>query len=240
MKTASSGVIATLILNQGLTGDARGDRYSSVENLVGSNHNDVLTGALLSDSDLIGLGGDDLLYGGLGRNLIDGGDGRDVLVGDRGADTLLGGAGNDALDGGSDADLLDGGAGNDALRGGRGNDTFAFGDSGTDTILDYERGEKIDLSAFGIDASAVKIVKDKIFVDLQGSNDLTIVVHGAKVGMNDLVFAPAAGQATAALQTGASTSSFRQAGSDYALDQSGTDHGLSLSGLHHGSDYFWI
>jgi Ca2+-binding RTX toxin-like protein len=55
---------------------------------------------------------------------------------------LIGGTGNDSLDGGSDNDMLIGGLGNDTLIGGLGDDTFVWskGDTGTDTIMDFEIG----------------------------------------------------------------------------------------------------
>ena len=76
------------------SGDAAGDSYFSVENLLGSAFGDIL-------------GGD------AGNNRVDGGDGSDFLFGSGGTDTLAGGNGNDVLDGGADGDRLDGGSGVD-------------------------------------------------------------------------------------------------------------------------------
>ncbi|MBI4294534.1 MAG: heme peroxidase, partial [Betaproteobacteria bacterium] len=69
------------------TGGAGRDRLISVENLIGSAFDDVLTGNFAA-------------------NVIDGGAGNDTLNGGSGADTLVGGAGND---------LMIGGAGNDVF-----------------------------------------------------------------------------------------------------------------------------
>ncbi len=71
------------------------------------------------------------------------------LTGNGGTDTLLSGSGKDRLDGGKGNDWLDGGEGNDRLTGGDGRDIFHFeGDFGRDMVMDFARGDHIDLSAF--------------------------------------------------------------------------------------------
>ena len=170
-RTADSGVIATLILNRGLHGEAKGDKYTSIEGLEGSEFNDVLTGKLFGDSNVSGLGGNDVIYGGKGNNVLDGGAGSDAVIGDDGNDTL------------------NGGAGNDVLTGGRGSDTYVFQDAGADTILDYGRGEAIDLTGLEVLGVDVSRRGDKIFVDLVGDQDLTINVKGDRVRIEDIEFA---------------------------------------------------
>ncbi|OOV79688.1 calcium-binding protein, partial [Acinetobacter sp. ANC 5600] len=88
--------------------------------LVPTNDDDVLR-AYAVDSNISGLGGNDLIYGNVGN------------------DTLYGGVGNDQLYGGDGNDMLIGGDGNDTLNGGIGSDTYIFsiGD-GVDTINSYE------------------------------------------------------------------------------------------------------
>jgi VCBS repeat-containing protein len=76
------------------------------------------TVTLSMKADTIGLIGtthDDVLSGDNGNNTIDGGAGNDILIGGAGADTLIGGDGNDRLFGDSSDTLLDGGAGIDTL-----------------------------------------------------------------------------------------------------------------------------
>lgn len=72
------------------------------------------------------------------------------------ATILEGGKGNDQLYGGAGADTLTGGSGNDTLSGGAGADTFVWqaGDSGTDTVTDFQLGtDTLDLAALLGDAS---------------------------------------------------------------------------------------
>jgi serralysin len=65
--------------------DAKGDRYVSIETLVGSGFADTLTGND-GDNTLSGLAGSDRLSGGKGKDRLEGGAGRDTLVGGPGAD----------------------------------------------------------------------------------------------------------------------------------------------------------
>jgi Ca2+-binding RTX toxin-like protein len=93
---AATGVIASLADASINTGDAAGDTFTNIENLIGSSHADRLTGDA----------GDNTIDGGLGNDTIDGGAGNDTLIGGAGDDTLIGGAGADALIGGDGADTV--------------------------------------------------------------------------------------------------------------------------------------
>ena len=79
---------------------------TEIENLIGTNFADSLTG-----NDL--------------NNIIDAKDGNDSIFGGIGNDTLLGGDGND---------LLNGGAGNDSMVGGLGDDLYVVGAAGDLTV----------------------------------------------------------------------------------------------------------
>ncbi|MGH8382145.1 retention module-containing protein [Pseudomonas sp.] len=67
------------------TGGAGTDTLTGIENLIGSDYNDALTGD----------GNANLLKGGLGNDTLNAGGGNDVLAGGPGNNTLTGGTGND-------------------------------------------------------------------------------------------------------------------------------------------------
>ena len=146
-----------------------------IENLTGSDHDDVLAGDARPNR-LSGGSGNDIIYGGPGgdhknSDTISGGIGHDKLYGGRGDDKLYGGSGNDELRGGPDDDtlsggsgtdklyggdgddILDGGSGDDVLEGGDGRDIFRFSqDDGDDNIKGFDTsrrdGDRIDLTDF--------------------------------------------------------------------------------------------
>ena len=127
-------------------GNPQTGQVPDIEHLHGSAHNDTLAGDS-RDNTLLGRGGDDTLYGGPG-----GGD--DTLYGEAGDDALYGGQGNDTLYGNAGDDTLSGGPGDDTLFGGAGNDTFVFAPGhGDDTLPDFGRGDRLDLSGLdGLDS----------------------------------------------------------------------------------------
>ena len=89
--------------------------------------------------------------------------------------------GNDILLGGKGRDLLTGGEGSDQLSGGRGRDRFIYtsiadsrGSTATrDTITDFRRGDKIDLSDIDANATldgnqAFTFIKKQAFAGVSG------------------------------------------------------------------------
>ena len=116
--TSAAGIVASLTAGEGVGGDAEGDTYASIENLVGTEYADALAGNDDINS-LSGLAGDDFLDGGDGDDELWGGSGNDTLKGGGGADALKGGVGIDTASyyespEGVTAALGIGGAGGDA------------------------------------------------------------------------------------------------------------------------------
>lgn len=132
----------TVDLLGGSTGDADGDTLSTIENLHGSDHADVLTGDT-GPNTLSGEGGWDDLYGGGGNDVLIGGYGSDDLNGGDGNDLLSGGDGDDNLFGGGDADTLRGGSGVDTMVGDAGNDSL-YGEAGVETAGYWSCGSGTD------------------------------------------------------------------------------------------------
>ena len=94
-----------------------------IEDAIGSNFNDIITGNQKA-------------------NTLTGGSGNDNLNGGSGDDTLNGGLGNDRLVGGAGNDTFIGSIGNDVIRGGSGNDIFQINTgTGRSLIKDYSPGE---------------------------------------------------------------------------------------------------
>lgn len=84
---SDSGVTINLATGAASGGHATGDSLTQIENVIGTDYNDHLTG----DSQ---------------ANYLEGGYGNDILVGADGDDVLLGGAGADTIDGGSGWDTV--------------------------------------------------------------------------------------------------------------------------------------
>ncbi|MGK9232156.1 M10 family metallopeptidase C-terminal domain-containing protein [Inquilinus limosus] len=155
---SSVGVTVDLGIGRASGGEAGGDTFDSIENVVGSDHNDQLTGSSAANT-LQGGVGNDRLAGGGGADILDGGAGFDIArydnatagvtasllnpaanTGDAAGDTytsiedLIGSAFNDVLTGNSGSNYLVGWQGDDVLNGGGGADRLAGG-AGADTFV---------------------------------------------------------------------------------------------------------
>lgn len=156
--SAGASVSVDLSTGSGASGDAEGDSYVSIENVIGSDSADQLTGDDFANTLEGGLGGD-LLNGRGGADTLAGGAGHDDLSGGAGADVLMGEAGDDSLDGGTGEDTLTGGEGDDRLSGGDGNDNLSGGNHSDylsggygDDILNGDDGHDILSGDEGADA----------------------------------------------------------------------------------------
>ncbi|MEN8135789.1 MAG: VCBS domain-containing protein, partial [Thermodesulfobacteriota bacterium] len=88
----TTGVTVSLVSGLGSGGDATGDTYFNIDNLIGGTGIDFLTGD----------GNDNVLRGGGNTDTITGGAGTNTLYGGADSDTFIGGAGDDAFYGDND------------------------------------------------------------------------------------------------------------------------------------------
>lgn len=138
------GVRVVLFLGTGRYGDAEGDLFGSIEEIIGSQHQDEIFGDN-ADNRLYGLGDHDTLEGASGDDLLEGGGGNDKLYGQDGNDVLDGGEGQDRLFGGAGADVFLFRSNSDSVLG------------TPDEIVEFttDHGDKIDLSP--IDANVTSV-----------------------------------------------------------------------------------
>ena len=125
---SSAGVEVMLQFGTGTGGDAEGDTYVDVNEVVGSAYADViaLNGRVGAAH---GEGGDDRMFGLGGSDVMYGGTGNDTMRGGRDEDSLFGGDGNDEISAQGEGGLMSGDAGNDLLLGDSGNDIIYGGDN---------------------------------------------------------------------------------------------------------------
>jgi len=102
------------------------------------------------------------------------------------------GSGNDRLIGNDVGNRLDGGAGSDTYTGNGGSDVFVISQAGFgDTITDFQAGvDKLDLSAFHIDASHLSHSGNTLLVDINGDGhaDLAVLSQTGLIGTGDILF----------------------------------------------------
>ena len=121
-------------------GHAQGDPFSAVQiddgadTLLGLGGNDHIFGNAQTAVQG-GVDGGDLIDAGAGSDYVNGNAGDDTIQGGAGSDRLYGGAGDDVISGDDDTAILRGEAapGNDHLNGNKGNDTL-FGGFGNDDL----------------------------------------------------------------------------------------------------------
>jgi Ca2+-binding RTX toxin-like protein len=161
---SAKGVTVNLATGTATGGDAEGDTLTSIENLIGSNQKDHLTGDA-GDNKLYGLGGNDTLNGGSGM------------------DTLEGGANNDKLLGGADSDtfIFDVGFGIDTIKG------FDDTKSGTDQdVICFHQSVFTDFAAV---ENAMSQVGSSVFITIDSQNHIELTqTKLQQFGADDFLF----------------------------------------------------
>jgi Ca2+-binding RTX toxin-like protein len=132
------------------TGEAAGDRYSSIEGVQGTGFDDVLAGNNAANR-LWGLNGEDVLWG-------------------RG--------GNDVLLGGNDNDVLDGGLGADVLNGGAGIDTASYKSAMAGVTADLANSRSNTGEAAGDRFTRIENLDGSAFDDVLGGDGAANTLHG--------------------------------------------------------------
>ncbi|ODN72648.1 calcium-binding protein [Methylobrevis pamukkalensis] len=162
---ADAGVAVNLATGLGTAGEANGDLLVDIENIFGSDHDDVFIG----DS---------------GDNALNGRGGIDILSGGAGDDNLFGAEEQDVLKGGSGEDRLDGGEGADQMIGGKNDDTYSVDDAG-DTVVETK-----DQGVDRVTASVSFSLKGQHVEELvlTGSND----IDGTGNALANLIYGNAA------------------------------------------------
>ena len=150
---SQSAVSVNLASGRGSGGDAQGDRLFTIENVVGSEFADTVTGDSLD-------------------NELDGGLGADLISGAAGADTLHGGVG-------AGQDTLVGGAGSDSLRGGGGADWASYAASGAAVSVNLSGGANTGGDAAGDTLSQIENILGSEHADTLSGSTLANVLVGS-------------------------------------------------------------
>ncbi|MEB8385783.1 right-handed parallel beta-helix repeat-containing protein [Rhodobacteraceae bacterium KMM 6894] len=130
------GVTANLAASMGSGGDAQGDIYSGISNLIGTAFNDTLIGR--SDANEIeGGDGIDFISGGAGDDTLDGGGDNDIIIGGAGDDRVYDRSGDDDVQLGDGDDYVRAGGGADYYDGGSGTDYISYYSSSNGVDLDF-------------------------------------------------------------------------------------------------------
>lgn len=206
--SAERAVMADLARGTARDGESGTDTLAEIENVVGSEHDDVLQGDA-AGNHLSGLAGTDLLRGGPGDDRLDGGGGIDTVSysdsstavsaslssgaasADGSSDRLMaienltGSAFDDRLIGNAADNVLAGGSGSDVLHGGGGRDTVSYASSPTAIAVDLSAGTAIDGLGAVDSLAAIEDVSGSAHDDRIAGDSNANVLHGR--GGNDLL-----------------------------------------------------
>ncbi|MEO0518472.1 MAG: spondin domain-containing protein [Cyanobacteria bacterium P01_A01_bin.116] len=169
------------------------ETFTGIENITGTNNNDIITATGAAANVINGGLGDDTIAGGGGTDTLDGGDGIDTnsfqgigaeVIADLGSgsasyqpnptttvfenfqnfENFLGSDNNDQLFGDGEANVLSGGAGDDLLAGRGGGDTLN-GDAGNDVLRGGGGNDTLN-GGEGIDTADFSDIGPDVIVDL--------------------------------------------------------------------------
>jgi Ca2+-binding RTX toxin-like protein len=124
--SSAAGVTVNLAAGTASGGDAAGDTFSSIEQVLGSGQQDVLTGDGNANT-LWGMAGNDVLAGGGGGDLLKGGAGDDTFTYNALSDSTVSGAGKDVVFDFTTGDKIDLSAIDADGNSGNGDTAFTFG-----------------------------------------------------------------------------------------------------------------
>jgi Ca2+-binding RTX toxin-like protein len=162
LSLTTAGTTLDLVEDTATSAQIGTERIISIENAIGSQGNDDITG-------------------GNGANFLDGQGGNDRLIGNGGADTILGGGGNDTINAGAGSDVVDGGAGDDIINTGTGNDRIILAAGfGNDSINQFDANptggqDLLDVSALGINSGNFV---DRVTITDLGANTEVLIEDG--------------------------------------------------------------
>ena len=249
---ATRGVVLSLV-NGGTEGEAAGDTFTDVENVIGTDFGDVISGddnqnylrGAGGDDAIYGLGSDDTLSGDSGADHLDGGDGFDTVTyihdeqgvtinlttgvgsgGDAEGDTF---ASIEAVHGSMTGDDVITGAGADETLRGFGGDDWLYGEGGDDLLIG---GEGVDWIEGGDGAD--KLVGDSGNDTLIGGAGDDQLLGGA----GDDVFTGGAGSDSIWGSIGQDLAIFEGNYADYTLTLVADEGKSAKAGYDH--DFYYV
>ena len=246
--TSGAGINVDLTAGTGSGGDAAGDSFVNIEQVIGSGYADTLASAHAGDS-LVGGTGDDVFVVGNGGVLINEnvGEGVDEIRTTLSSLSLssyanverlayigsgnfsgTGDSGNNTITGGSGDDTLAGGAGADMLNGGNGTDAADYSTSSAPVTVDLTAGTASGGDATGDSFVSVEAVIGSAYADTLSSATAGHILAGAAgddiyfVGSSGITIVEAVGGGTDEVQTALSSLSIAAFANVENLTYSGT------------------
>jgi len=160
--------IGGFVINGASANDYSGNSVSSAGDVNGDGFADLIVGAFLAGDT----GESYVVFGGNFTGSVS-------QVGTTNNDILSGTAGNDVIFGGLGNDVITTNGGNDRIAGGPGADTFKISDGpGTVRILDFGKGDTLDLSAFGLSSIPTFTLSGGGDTRMQLDADTSVIIEG--------------------------------------------------------------